>query len=188
MAASGPLDPAHTDGPTAEPDRAQLDQFFSAAYEELHRLASTVRGLGAGETLSPTVLVNETYLKLAASLPSTPESRLHFKRIAARAMRQVLVESSRRRGARKRGGGSIVVTLDEGRAGATTPEDILALDAALEELARVAPRQAEVIEYRFFGGYDIKETAALLGLSEATIARDWRAARAWLARELRRRR
>ena len=139
-----------------EHDRA-LDHLFSAAYEELRRLASTVRRGDPSETLNPTALVNEAYLKLAASLNLTPESRQHFKRIAARAMRQVLVEAARRRHAHKRGGGYAFVTFDEDLDGTTArPEDLLTLDAALEDLARMHPRQAEMVECRFFGGFDLQ--------------------------------
>ena len=159
-----------------------LDDLFSAAYEELRRLAATVRHGDPGQTLNPTALVNEAYLKLAASLQMTPESRQHFKRIAARAMRQVLVDAARRRRAQKRGGDVAFVTLDEELDGANArPHELLALDAALDELARMHPRQAEMVEYRFFGGYDLRETAALLDVSEATVTRDWRAAKAWLS-------
>jgi RNA polymerase sigma factor (TIGR02999 family) len=167
--------------------RPELDHLFSVTYEELRRLAATVRRDEPGETLSPTALVNEAYLKLASSLRSTPASRLHFKRIAARAMRQVLVEAARRRNALKRGGSALFVTLDEAVAGAVDScADVLALDASLEELARINPRQAQLIEYRFFGGYDLAETAELLEVSESTLVRDWRAAKAWLALQLRR--
>jgi RNA polymerase sigma-70 factor, ECF subfamily len=156
------------------------------AYEELRRLAAAVRSGDPSETLNPTALVNEAYLKLAASLRSTPTSVLHFKRIAARAMRQVLVEGARRRHALKRGGDQVVVPLDEALGhGAGSVDDVLALDSALNDLARTKPRQAQMIEYRFFGGFDLAETAALLGVSEATVVRDWRTARAWLAVELR---
>lgn len=168
-------------------DQTDLDRLFSAAYEELRRLAATVGRGDASETLNPTALVNEAYLKLARSEDVQPASRLHFKRIAARAMRQVLVEAARRRNALKRGGDYVFVTLDEGRDGAAMRSDeVLALDAALEELARMHPRQAEMVEVRFFGGFDVGETAALLAVSESTVLRDWRAARAWLALELRR--
>jgi RNA polymerase sigma factor (TIGR02999 family) len=167
-------------------DRPELDRLFSATYEELRRLAASVRHGDPSETLNPTALVNEVYLKLAASLRIQPESRLHFKRIAARAMRQVLVEAARRRSAAKRGGDAVVVTFD----GSPDPaversDDLLALDAALEELARLEPRQALMVEYRFFGGLEVAETAELLGVSESTVLRDWRAARAWLGRQLR---
>ena len=166
-----------------------VDHLFSVAYEELRRLAATVRRGDPSETLNPTALVNEAYLKLAEGAGVTPASRLHFKRIAARAMRQVLVEAARRRKALKRGGDRTFVTLDESLdGGPTRDEDLLALDAALEDLARMQPRQALIVEYRFFGGFDLAETAALLEVSESTLLRDWRAARAWLSLELRRER
>jgi len=167
-------------------DRQALDALFSAAYEELRRLASSVRRGDPGATLSPTGLVNEAWLKLAGSPEIALTSRLHFKRIAARAMRQVLIEAARRRNAGKRGGGNqALVTFDEAlQQSAATSSDLLALDAALVELAEVNPRQALMVENRFFGGLDIPETAALLGVSEATVLRDWRAAKAWLAQEI----
>jgi RNA polymerase sigma factor (TIGR02999 family) len=114
-------------------------------------------------------------------------SRLHFKRIAARAMRQVLVEAARRRHAHKRGGrDAVFVTFDESIGDRSTwTDDLLGLDAALGTLARLHPRQAVMVESRFFGGLDVAETAELLGVSKATILRDWRAAKAWLAHELR---
>ena len=173
---------------TRDPERRALDDLFSATYEELRRLASSVRRQDPSATLSPTALVNEAWLKLADSPHLAATSPLHFKRIAARAMRQVLIEAARRRNARKRGGSDAVfVTFDEA-AGATvsSAEELLALNNALDELARMNPRQALMVESRFFGGLDVAETAALLEVSEATVQRDWRAAKAWLARELRR--
>ncbi|MDB4881815.1 MAG: polymerase sigma factor [Gemmatimonadetes bacterium] len=168
------------------PERGALDELFSLAYEELRRLAVSVRRNDRGATISPTTLVNEAWLKLAGTPAVADTSPLHFKRIAARAMRQVLVDVARRRAAEKRGGpDAVAVTLDEGRYAATGSEDLLALDAALDDLARLNPRQALMVESRFFGGLDVPETAALLGVSEATVLRDWRAARAWLAVELR---
>jgi RNA polymerase sigma factor (TIGR02999 family) len=170
------------------PDRREaLDDLFSVAYEELRRLAARVRRYDGNATLSPTALVNEAYIKLADSLHLTPASRLHFKRIVARAMRQVLIEAARRRNADKRGRGYAFVTFDEDLAEAvSTSDDLIALDNALGDLARVEPRQAAMVECRFFGGFDVAETAQLLEVSEATILRDWRAARAWLGHELRR--
>ena len=170
-------------------DRVALDHLFSIAYEELRRLAASVLRDDPGASLSPTGLVNEAWLKLAGSAGIAPTSRLHFKRIAARAMRQILVEAARRRHATKRGGdGVLVVTFDEALVGGDSPDgaDVLALDTALDDLARLHPRQALMVESRFFGGLDVAETAALLEVSEATVLRDWRAARAWLAQELRR--
>jgi RNA polymerase sigma factor (TIGR02999 family) len=168
-------------------DRAELDYLFSVTYEELRRLAATVKRGDPGATLSPTTLVNEAWLKLANARGVPNTSPLHFKRIAARAMRQVLVEVARRRSAQKRGGGAAVtVTFDDSLGSAASwGSDLLALDHALDELALMEPRQAVMVESRFFGGLSVAETAKLLDVSEATILRDWRAARAWLAHELR---
>lgn len=169
------------------PDLGDLDSLFSAAYEELRRLASAVQRDDPGITLSPTALVNEAWLKLAGSAVA-PQSKLHFKRIAARAMRQVLVEAARRRQASKRAGAAALVTFDDAaRQPAGTAHDVLALQDALDELARLHPRQAEMVESRFFGGLTTPEIAQLLGISEATVLRDWRAARAWLSHEMGRR-
>ena len=167
-------------------NRRVLDNLFSTTYEELKRLAASVRRNDPKSSLSPTTLVNEAWLKLAKSLPGRILSELHFKRIAARAMRQILVEAARRRNAQRRGGDLMLVTFDEGETATTSGADqVIALDDALKELARVNPRHATMIESRFFGGLDIPETAQLLQVSEATVLRDWRAARAWLSREMR---
>jgi RNA polymerase sigma factor (TIGR02999 family) len=172
-----------------QPPARALDDLFSATYEELRRLASSVKRGDTGATLNPTALVNEAWMKLASSPEFTSTSHLHFKRIAARAMRQVLVEAARRRNAHKRGGDDdiVVITFDESLAATTgeTGRELLELDAALKELARISPRQALMVEIRFFGGFDMTETAAMLDVSEATILRDWRAAKAWLAHALR---
>jgi RNA polymerase sigma factor (TIGR02999 family) len=167
--------------------REGLDALFSQAYEELRRLASSVRRGDPSATLSPTGLVHEAWLRLARDGEIAATSELHFKRIAARAMRRVLIEAARARKAAKRGGGEALVTFDESLdATPRAPDEVLALDAALDQLARLHPRQAAMVESRFFGGLDVSETARLLDVSEATILRDWRAARAWLAIELRR--
>jgi RNA polymerase sigma factor (TIGR02999 family) len=168
-------------------NRRELDTLFSVTYEELRRLASSVKHSDANATLSPTTLVNEAWLKLARSPEFASQSRLHFKRIAARAMRQILIEAARRRSAQKRGGREVILVVfgDSSEQVASCDEELIALDAALEELARLNPRQATMIESRFFGGLDIAETAALLEVSDATILRDWRAAKAWLAHEIR---
>jgi len=163
-----------------------LDELFTAAYEELRRLASMVKSDDPRATLSPTTLVNEAFLKLAAAPRFKVYSPLHFRRIVGRAMRQVLVEAARRRNAAKRGRDLVFVTLDESIvAGVNSVGDVLALDAALDTLERLNPRQAEMVVCRFFGGLDIAETAAALEVSEATVQRDWRAVKAWLAKELR---
>jgi RNA polymerase sigma factor (TIGR02999 family) len=170
-------------------ERRALDDLYSTAYEELRRLASCIKRSDGGATLSPTALVNEAWLKLASSPQLASASHLHFKRIAARAMRQVLIEAARRRAARKRGGPDAnVIALDDAAVAAAVAcaDDLLALDAALDELARVHPRQALLVEMRFFGGLTPGEIATSLDLSETTVLRDWRAARAWLADQLRR--
>lgn len=172
--------------PDRDPDDRTLGALFDVAYAELRRLAAAVRRDDRAATVSATTLVNEAWLKLARTPRDRAESPLHFKRIVARAMRQVLVEAARRRRADKRGGDALFVTLDESVvAGGTATADVLSLDAALDDLARVHPRQAEMVVYRFFGGFDVAETAHLLGVSEATVLRDWRLAKAWLAKELR---
>lgn len=175
-------------GPRLPLEKRELDQLFSLTYEELRRLASTVKRGDASLTLNPTALVNEAWLRLARSPGIAAASPLHFKRIAARAMRELLIEASRRRHARKRGGEgeALFVTFEESFDGATKgAQDLLALDAALDELARLEPRQASVVESRFFGGLEMAEIASLLGVSEATVLRDWRAAKAWLGNQLR---
>ena len=176
-----------TFNPVTSEERRSLDRLYSATYEELRRLAATVRRGSVLATLSPTTMVDEAWMKLLGSPGIASTSRVHFKRIAARAMRQVLVEAARRKMARKRGGGALIaVTWDESLAESPSkPDDILALDAALDELARLAPRQAQMVECRFFAGLDVVETAEILQVSEATIHRDWRAAKAWLARAVR---
>jgi RNA polymerase sigma factor (TIGR02999 family) len=168
-------------------ERVALDEAFSVTYEELRRLAASVRRNDPSATLNPTALVNEAWLKLSSTPSVARTSPLHFKRIAARAMRQVLVEAARRRRAKKRGGkDAVFVTFDESSgAGAGWEDDLVGLDAALEELARLSPRQAWLVEARFFGGLEVAEAAQALGVSEATALRDWRAAKAWLSRELR---
>jgi len=168
-------------------DRQELNELFGATYEELRRLASTVRSRTPSATLNPTALVNEAWLKLAGSPGFSAISPLHFRRSAARAMRQVLIDAARRRQTQKRGGGEMFVTLDGvPEQSMVTGDELIALDGILEELARMNPRQATIVESRFFGGLEIAEIAALLEISEATVLRDWRAARAWLATELRR--
>lgn len=165
--------------------RARLDAHYTLAYGELRRLASAVaRHEAAGATLSPTALVHEAWLKLASSPDFASESPLHFKRIAARAMRQVLVEAARRRGAQKRPSAAARVEFDEQSLGLDTSERVLDLDDALQALARISDRQAQIVEARFFGGLTVPEIAEVMGVSEVTVNRDWRVARAWLTTEL----
>jgi len=167
--------------------RREVDHLFSLTYEELRRLANAVRRDDPCATLSPTALVHEAWMKMARSTELTGLTQLEFKRIAARAMRQLLVEAARKRQARKRGGGAVLVTLEESSQQAVAREEqLIALDTALDDLARANPRQALMIEVRFFGGLEVLEAAELLGVSESTVHREWRFARAWLSRELRR--
>jgi RNA polymerase sigma factor (TIGR02999 family) len=180
--------PLAGDAGAALGNRQALDELFCLTYDELRRLASAVRGGDPRITLSPTALVNEAWLKMAKSPNIAAKSPLHFKRIAARAMRQLLVEAARRRHSNKRGGNgeAIFVTFDEAISGATScGDDVLALDAAMAELAKFEPRQAAIVESRFFGGLEIQEISRLLDVSEATVLRDWRAAKAWLGQRLR---
>jgi RNA polymerase sigma factor (TIGR02999 family) len=175
----------------AQTQRDEFDLLFAAAYDELRRLARSMRQATPAAALSPTTLVNEAWLKLAGSAGLTWESPLHFKRIAAQAMRQLLIGEARRRSALKRQhGAALVITFSEelpvAAAAGCGLDELLLLETALGELARLSPRQAAIVESRFFGGLEVAETAGLLGVSEATVARDWRVAKAWLSRELRR--
>ncbi len=176
---------------TAGIDRQDVDKLFAATYEELRRIASAVKGRDKSVTLNPTALVHEAWMKLSASPGMKAVSELHFKRMAARAMRQVLIEAARKRNALKRGGanGTVFLTTEfpEPLAGASqmiVGDELIALDRVLDDLARMNARQAAMVESRFFGGLEMTEIAELLGVSEATVLRDWRAARAWLAQAL----
>lgn len=172
---------------TIASSRQVLDDRFSLVYEELRRLAAQVLRGEQNARLTPTTLVHETWLKLAHSPQVAGTSSLHFRRIAARAMRQVLVEAARRRGALRRQDGEFLVTFDEsvpGMAAMAESREILALDCALDLLREISARQAELVEGRFFGGLEISELAELLDVSEATVAREWRSARAWLSLEI----
>jgi RNA polymerase sigma factor (TIGR02999 family) len=167
-------------------ERRTLDEMFSVTYEELRRVAASVKRNDPRATVNPTALVNEAWLKLGHSPGFAATSPLHFKRIAARAMRQVLIEAARRRDASKRGAGAVLVTFDDRLDNSPSyARDLLELDRALDELEHLHPRQAMMVESRFFGGLEIPEIAQLLEVSEATILRDWRAAKAWLAHKLR---
>jgi len=165
-------------------ERRAMDDLFSLIYEELRRLASFVRKNEAKATISSTALVHEAWLKLKDSPHLADTSPTHFKGIATKAMRQILVDEARRRGARKRGGAgevSFVPLSDSIEEMAGWPEEMLTLDMALKELESFTPRQAQVVESRFFGGMEVAEIATLLCVSESSVERDWRAARAWLA-------
>lgn len=159
---------------------------FSAVYDELRRVAaSALRRERAGHTLQPTALVHEAYVRLAAEPGERWRDRTHFLATAALAMRRILVDHARRRNALKRRHDERQVPLDTLAAAADTPDvDILALDRALLDLAALDPRQARVVELRFFGGLSVEETAEVVGASIRTVKRDWQAARAWLRRAM----
>jgi RNA polymerase sigma factor (TIGR02999 family) len=174
--------------PNGFTDRQDLDALFAATYDELRRLAAFVKHRHKSATLSPTVLVHEAWLKLSGAEALGAMSELHFKRTAARAMRQVLIDDARRRKTSKRGGpNSVMVTMSFAAEPTIVAEDeLIALDSSLDKLALMNPRQAAMVESRFFGGLEMAEIAELLGISEATVLRDWRAAKAWLAQDVRR--
>ncbi len=185
------MDAPRTDGITSllqaahEGDVAALNAVFASVYEELHRLAHRVRGGRAGETLGTTALVHEAYLKLVPSADQTWQGRAHFFSVAARAMRQVLVDAARHRDAQKRGGGGLLVTLgDQAHTRSVGADELLALDEALRRLGALDERRVRIVEHRFFAGLTTAETAEVLGISVPTVEREWRAAKAWLSREL----
>jgi RNA polymerase sigma factor (TIGR02999 family) len=169
-------------------DDPRFEELFARVYDELKRLAHSLRGGGArgGETLNTTALVHEAYIKLSSAHPLEIRSRAHFFAVAARAMRQILVDAARAQMAQKRGGGRTPwITLDESlHLEPMRPSQLVALDEALTRLGTTDPRRAQVVEQRVFAGLTADETARLLGVSKPTVDRDWRAARAWLVVEL----
>jgi len=166
-------------------DSSALERLMPLVYAELHRIAERhLRRERPGHTLQPSAMVNETYLKLVESPVARWQDRVHFFAVAARVMRQILVDYARRRGAQKRGGGQSVSRM-ETVAWATAREvDVIAVDDALRKLSTLDDEQARVVELRFFGGLTVEEAAEALGVSAATVHRKWIGARAWLHREL----
>jgi RNA polymerase sigma factor (TIGR02999 family) len=161
-------------------------QLVSLLYTELRRLArARMAGLPPGQTLQPTDLVHEVYLRLARKRDFHPEGRKQFFFAAARAMRDILVEQARRKAGPQRGGGRKRVGLAENVAVIEPPSDqMLALQEALTELEKHDPLKAQIVELRYFGGLTVTDTAAVLGLAERTLHRHWRFAKAWLAKRL----
>jgi RNA polymerase sigma factor (TIGR02999 family) len=166
---------------SGQPDA--MDRLIPLVYDELHRLAERQLRREHGErTLNPTGLVHEAYLKLFSDGPVNASNRAHFLGIAARVMRQVLVDAARRRKANKRGGDWIPTTLSGAEQAIEVQlDELIALDAALEQ---IDPRQRQIVEYRFFGGLEEREIAELLNVSERTVRREWVKARAWLYQSL----
>ena len=168
-------------------DDAAAGELLPLVYEELRRVAASfMRREDALHTLQATALVHEAWCKLIQSPARSFRGRAHFLSVASRAMRQVLIEQARRRGALKRGGNRLRVTLHEGSASTEVAlEDLLSLHEALNALAAVDRRLARVVELRSFGGLTIDEAAEVLGVSHTTVEDDWALAQAWLARRLR---
>jgi RNA polymerase sigma factor (TIGR02999 family) len=161
------------------------NELFTVLYDHLHRLAQAQVRRGRNESLSATGLVHEAYLKLAGHERIQAKDRGHFFTLAAKAMRQVLIDHARRRAAGKRGGGAVRETLDEGRLPVEVRADeLLALEEALEHLEALEPRLVRLVEVRFFAGLSVDETAEVLELSPRTVKRDWEKARAFLHQEL----
>src|SRR5215831_6421691 len=167
---------------------AAFEQLVAALYDELHRLARRcMAGERAGHSLQPTALVNEAYLRLIDTRRVNWQNRGHFLAVAARQMRRVLVDIARAKGVQKRGAAAVHVTFEEGLPVMTEPgRDLVALDEALETLGKVDERKARVVEMRFFGGLSVDQAAEALEVSPVTVMRDWKLAKAWLLRELRR--
>ncbi|MDT7603794.1 MAG: hypothetical protein QOF61_1791 [Acidobacteriota bacterium] len=169
-------------------DQAALEQLLPLIERELHRIARHyMRREHPGHTLQTTALVNEAYFRLVDQKNVRCQNRAHFFGIAAQIMRRILLNYARDRHRVKRGGDAVQVSLSE--VAVITPEksaDLIALDEALKRLAAIDERKCRVVELRYFGGLSVEETAEVLGVSPITIARDWKMAKAWLAREIRR--
>jgi RNA polymerase sigma factor (TIGR02999 family) len=167
-------------------DKAALDKLVPVVYQELRRLAAYyMRRERPGHTLQTSALVNEAYMRLVDYSQMRWQSRAHFFAVAAQAMRRILVEHARKRHFAKRGGGAVKVSFDE--AAIVSQEqaaDLVALDDALTSLEAMDERKARIVELRYIGGLNIEETAEVLSISPATVQREWRAAKAWLYREI----
>jgi RNA polymerase sigma-70 factor, ECF subfamily len=168
-------------------DDAACEKLFPLVYDELRRLARRcLAGERADHTLQSTALVHEAYLRLVDHSAVHSDDRVHFFAVAAQLMRRILVDHARMRYAAKRGGNRLTLTLSEAVALPQQREiNLTALDDALHELSRIDPQQAQIVEMRFFAGLSIEETSQALGISPATVKRDWALARAWLYRALR---
>ena len=167
-------------------DAKALDRLMPLVYHELRRMADYyLRNERPGHTLQPSALVNEAYLRLVDHEGIDWQNRAHFFGVAAQAMRRILVDHARSRNYQKRGGAAQRVSLDEAATlSADRAGELIALDEALSELEKIDPRKSRIVEIRYFGGFSIEETAALLDVSTATVSRDWETAKAWLLREL----
>ena len=161
--------------------------FRSLVYQELRRIAQHhLRQERPDHTLQSTALVHEAYLRLVRQAPAEVENRAHFLAVASRLMRQILVDHARGHRAAKRGGGLKLELQDAMAEQKAQNVDLIALDNALNELARLDPQQSQIVEMRFFGGLSIEDTAEVIGVSRTTVKREWATARAWLLREMNR--
>ncbi len=168
-------------------DQAALEKLMPLVYSELRRLATAyLRRERAGHTLQPTALVNEAYLKLVDQRSAKWQNRAHFFGISAQLMRRILVDHARQHQAVKRGGSvQKRISITSAETLVKQPElDLLALNEALDELAKMDPQQGRIVELKFFGGLSIEEIAEVLDIGHATVERDWKMARAWLRRQL----
>ena len=166
-------------------DQSAFDELTPLVYEELRQQAARyLRRERAGHTLQTTALIHEAYLRLVDAKDVHWQSRAHFFAIAANLMRRILVDHARKRDAEKRGGTQILLTLNDVFAAQETDVDLLAIDEALDRLAKIDAQQAQIVELRFFSGLTVEETAAALSISPKTVKRDWSVARAWLRREI----
>jgi RNA polymerase sigma factor (TIGR02999 family) len=167
-------------------NRAALDELLPLVYQELKKLAAAYLSKERpGHTLQPTALINEAYLRMINQETPQLQNRAHFFGVAARLMRQILVDHARTRSAFRRGGRYQKISFEDAKLfSEDNPEELLALDAALKKLAQLNERQSQILEMRVFGGMSVEETAATLNISEPTVKRDTRIAQAWLRREL----
>jgi RNA polymerase sigma factor (TIGR02999 family) len=167
-------------------DERALESLVPLVYSELRSLAHHyLRQERPDHTLQSTALVHEAYVRLVGHEPPTLQNRSHFFGVAARLMREILVEHARGERAAKRGGGAPTIALDEiGEVARRVDIDLLQLDDALTELARFDERQSRIVELRFFSGLSIDETSEVMGISPATVSREWTTARAWLYRQI----
>jgi len=168
-------------------DKEALARLWPVIYQELRKIArGCMRSDAKGLTLQPTALVHEAFFRLIDQRSANYQNRTHFLAIAAQLMRRILIDYVRAKNAEKRGGLAVKVTLIADSMGTDAPSpDLIALDDALKELHNINARQAQIVEMRYFAGLSVEETAEALGISPATVKRDWLVARAWLHRELR---
>lgn len=185
MASSPPGDVTQLLNAINDGDERAADSLIRVVYEELKAVADAyMRSERNSHTLQPTALVHEAYLRLVDQKRVKWQGRSHFFGIAAQAMRRVLIDHARRKKAQRRGGGRQVTLLDQHAVTVSDPVNLIALDGALKKLAETNERHARTVELRYFGGLGVREVAEVLGVSEITVKRDWRYAKAWLYREI----